>query len=95
MDGVTKSHPDGFLMKQLLHIKQNALFPTPSPKIMSGEILSKEAAEERIWSEQTPRRQLRAPDAPNYVFYENRLPNMRKTQVGCEIDGNLANDAKT
>ena len=23
MDGVTKSHPDGFLMEQLLHIKQN------------------------------------------------------------------------
>ena len=38
---------------------------------------------------------LRAPDAPNYVFRENRLPNMRKMQVGCKIDGNLANDAKT
>ncbi len=62
---------------------------------MSGEILAKETSEERIWAEQTPRRQLRAPDAPNYVFHENRLSNMRKMQTGCEIDGNLANDAKT
>lgn len=31
---------------------------------MSGEISAKEAAEERIWAEQTPRRQLRVPDAP-------------------------------
>ena len=38
---------------------------------------------------------LRAPDAPNYVFRENRLPNMRKMQTGCEIDGNLENDAET
>lgn len=38
---------------------------------------------------------LRAPDAPNYVFHENRLSNMRKMQTGCEIDGNLENDAKT
>lgn len=37
----------------------------------------------------------RAPDAPNYVFRENRLSNMREMQAGCEIDGNLANDAKT
>lgn len=38
---------------------------------------------------------LRAPDAPNYVFRENRLPNMRKMQVRCKIDGNIANDAET
>ena len=62
---------------------------------MSGEISAKEAAEERIWAEQTPPAVLRAPDAPNYVFRENRLPNMRKMQTGCEIDGNLANDAET
>lgn len=43
---------------------ENALFPTFYPKITSGEILAKEAAEERIWAEQTLRRQLRAPDAP-------------------------------
>lgn len=79
----------------MFYVKQKALFPTPWPKIMSGEILAKEAAEERIWAEQTPPAVLRAPDAPNYVFRENRLPNMRKMQAGCEIDGNLANDAKT
>ena len=62
---------------------------------MSGEISAKEAAEERIWAEQTPPAVLRAPDAPNYVFHENRLSNMRKMQTGCEIDGNLANDAET
>ena len=33
---------------------KNALFPTPSPKITSGEISAKEAAEERIWAGQTP-----------------------------------------
>ena len=38
---------------------------------------------------------LRAPDAPNDVFRENRLSNMRKMQAGCKIDGNLANDAET
>ena len=42
-----------------------------------------------------PRRQLWVPDAPNYVFHENRLINMRKMQAGCKIDGNLANDAET
>ena len=62
---------------------------------MSGEISAKEAAEERIWAEQTPPAVLRAPDAPNYVFHANRLSNMRKMQTGCEIDGNLANDAAT
>ena len=31
---------------------------------MSGEISAKEAAEERIWAEQTPPAVLRAPDAP-------------------------------
>ena len=40
----------------MFYVKQKALFPTPWPKIMSGEILAKEAAEERIWAEQTPRR---------------------------------------
>jgi hypothetical protein len=44
----------------MFYVKQKALFPTPWPKIMSGEILAKEAAEERIWAEQTPR----VPDAP-------------------------------
>ena len=62
---------------------------------MSGEILAKEAAEERIWAGRTPRRKPRVPDAPNYVFRENRLSNMREMRAGCEIDGNLANDAKT
>lgn len=62
---------------------------------MSGEISAKEAAEERIWAEQMPPAVLRAPDAPNYVFRENRLPNMRKMQAGCKIDENLANDAET
>ena len=38
---------------------------------------------------------LRVPDAPNYVFHENRLSNMRKMQTGYEIDGNLANDDET
>ena len=38
----------------MFYVKQKALFPTPWPKIMSGEILAKEAAEERIWAEQTP-----------------------------------------
>lgn len=62
---------------------------------MSGEISAKEAAEERIWAGRTPPAVLRAPDAPNYVFRENRLSNMREMQVGCKIDGNLANDVET
>ena len=33
---------------------KNTLFPTPSPKITSGEILVREAAEERIWAGRTP-----------------------------------------
>lgn len=51
--------------------------------------------EERIWAGRTPRRKPRVPDAPNYVFHENSLSNMRKMQTGCEIDENLANDAET
>ena len=39
-------------------------FLTPSLKITSGEISAKEAAEERIWAGQTPRRTPRVPDAP-------------------------------
>ena len=84
--------------RKTIHISyrtKNALFPTFYPKITSGEISAKETAEERIWAEQTPPAVLRAPDAPNYVFRENRLSNMREMQVGCEIDENLANDAKT
>ena len=70
-------------------------FLTPSLKITSGEISAKETSEERIWAEQTPPAVLRAPDAPNYAFRENRLSNMGKMHAGCKIDGNLANDAET
>ena len=38
----------------MFYVKQKALFPTPWPKIMPGEILAKEAAEERIWAGRTP-----------------------------------------
>ena len=31
----------------MFYVKQKALFPTPWPKIMSGEILAKETSEER------------------------------------------------
>ena len=46
----------------MFYVKQKALFPTPWPKIMSGEILAKEAAEERIWAGRTP-------DAPRSTRY--------------------------
>ena len=45
---------------EVVLIYQKVRFKTysglPSPKIMSGEISAKEAAEERIWAEQTPQR---------------------------------------
>lgn len=36
-----------------------------------------------------PRRQLRAPDAPNYVFHENRLSNMRKCRPDVKLTETL------
>ena len=54
MGVVAKSHPRGFIIEQLLHIEQIYTFLTPSIKITSGEILAKEAAEERIWAGRTP-----------------------------------------
>ena len=56
---------------------------------MSGEISAKEAAEERIWAEQTPPAVLRAPDAPNDVFRENRLSNMRKCRPDVKLTETL------
>lgn len=91
----TKTHPCGFLIERLFRIEQMYSFLTASLKITSGEISAKETSEERIWAEQTPPAVLRAPDAPNYVFRENRLSNMGKMHAGCKIDGNLANDAET
>ena len=80
-------------------------FPTPWLKITSGEISVNQQEHvgnlaviellRRVSGRAAAPAVLRAPDAPNYVFRENRLPNMRKMQVGCKIDGNLANDAET
>ena len=42
-----------FYNKKCSISNKNALFPTPSLKITSGEILAKEAAEERIWAGRT------------------------------------------
>ena len=65
----------------MFHIEQKMtpFFP-PSLKITSGEISAKEAAEERIWAEQTPRRQLRAPDAPK--IKHNRMKQFYMVDMG-------------
>ena len=46
MGVVTKSHPRGFIIERLLHIKQICASLTPSFKITSGEISAKEVAGE-------------------------------------------------
>ena len=61
-----------FYNKKCSISNKNALFPTPSPKITSGEISAKEAAEERIWAGRTPP----APDAPRNardIHMKNRI----------------------
>ena len=46
MGVVTKSHPCGFIIEQLFHIKQIHSFLIPSLKITSGEISAREVAGE-------------------------------------------------
>ena len=95
MGVVTKFHPRGFIIEQLLHIEQNAqISNTIAQNHVRGNFSKRGSRGVHLGRANAPA-VLRAPDAPNYVFHENRLPNMRKMQTGCEIDGNLANDVET
>ena len=46
MGVVTKSHPRGFIIERLFHVKQIHPFSTPALKITSGEISAREVAGE-------------------------------------------------
>lgn len=83
VDGVTKSHPDGFLMKQLLHIKQNASISHSKPqnrfrwnfsKRTAGEI--RDWAVEQNWAVQIRSHQghlwLKITSTASKAFFKNR-----------------------
>ena len=82
-------------MQYMFYIERKHCFPHHSLKSCPAKFQQKRQLRSASGQSKRPRRQLWVPDAPNYVFRENRLPNMRKMQARCEIDENLANDAKT
>ena len=53
-----------FVMKTVNTVQENAEDIYAEAQQINEERAAKEAAEERIWAEQTPRRQPRVPDAP-------------------------------
>ena len=53
MGVVTKSHPRGFIIERLFHVKQIHPFSTPALKITSGEMSAKEVAGENTGKVET------------------------------------------